>query len=101
MRLALKPRAGFYTLWEAPDRAFGRVMQSSEDFNIAMIEETGVVGVHFPGCIRYAVCADVAAIDFGPCKMSLGYGVIDGKCITVGGCDAAESTRESKRESTE
>jgi len=65
MRLALKPRAGFYTLWEAPDRAFGRVMQSSEDFNMAMIEETGVVGVHFPGCIRYAVCANVAAMQDG------------------------------------
>ena len=65
MRLALKPRAGFYTLWQAPDRAFGRVMQSSEDFNMAMIEETGVVGVHFPGSIRYAVCADVAAMKGG------------------------------------
>ena len=25
-----------------------------------MIEETGVVGVHFPGYARYAVCGDVA-----------------------------------------
>jgi LL-diaminopimelate aminotransferase len=65
MRLTLKPQAGFYTLWETPDRAFGRPMQSSEDFNMAMIEETGVVGVHFPGSIRYAVCADVAAMEDG------------------------------------
>jgi hypothetical protein len=27
-----------------------------------MIEATGVVGVHFPGYMRYAVCADVAAV---------------------------------------
>ena len=27
-----------------------------------MIEETGVVGVHFPGYIRYAVCADIEAM---------------------------------------
>lgn len=27
-----------------------------------MIEKTGVVGVHFPGYIRYAVCGDVAAM---------------------------------------
>ena len=65
MRLALKPRAGFYTLWEAPASAFGRPMASSEEFNMAMIEETGVVGVHFPGCIRYAVCADVGAMQEG------------------------------------
>ena len=65
MRLALKPRAGFYTLWEAPSKAFGRPLASSEDFNMAMIEETGVVGVHFPGSIRYAVCADVGAMEDG------------------------------------
>jgi hypothetical protein len=27
-----------------------------------MIEATGVVGVHFPGYLRYAVCADIAAL---------------------------------------
>ena len=27
-----------------------------------MIEETGVVGVHFPGYVRYAVCADIEAM---------------------------------------
>ena len=30
-----------------------------------MIDKAGVVGVHFPGCIRYAVCADVVAIEIG------------------------------------
>ena len=24
-----------------------------------------MVGVHFPGCVRYAVCADVAAMEEG------------------------------------
>jgi hypothetical protein len=27
-----------------------------------MIEQTGVVGVHFPGYVRYAVCADIDAM---------------------------------------
>ena len=27
-----------------------------------MIEETGLVGVHFPGYLRYAVCADIGAM---------------------------------------
>ena len=62
MRLAITPKAGFYTLWEAPARAFGKPVESAEAFNFMMIEETGVVGVHFPGYLRYAVCADVAAI---------------------------------------
>ncbi len=30
-----------------------------------MIEETGVVGVHFPGYVRYAVCGDVEAMSEG------------------------------------
>ncbi|MCB1739490.1 MAG: aminotransferase class I/II-fold pyridoxal phosphate-dependent enzyme [Gammaproteobacteria bacterium] len=61
MRLALRPRAGFFTLWLAPDRAFGEPMTDSAQFNFQMIERTGVVGVHFPGYLRYAVCADVEA----------------------------------------
>lgn len=43
-------------------RAFGRRIESAADFNFAMIEQTGVVGVHFGAYLRYAVCADVAAI---------------------------------------
>ena len=62
MRLALEPAAGFFTLWLAPSRAFGKRVESAEHFNFMMIEETGVVGVHFPGYVRYAVCADVEAM---------------------------------------
>jgi aspartate/methionine/tyrosine aminotransferase len=65
MRLASQPLAGFYTLWDAPTRAFGQKMESAEDFNFAMIDNAGVVGVHFPGCIRYAVCADVKEMEKG------------------------------------
>ncbi|MCY4531788.1 MAG: aminotransferase class I/II-fold pyridoxal phosphate-dependent enzyme [Gammaproteobacteria bacterium] len=62
MQLALKPQAGFFTLWLTPSRAFGRRVDSAEHFNMMMIEETGVVGVHFPGYLRYAVCADIEAM---------------------------------------
>lgn len=62
MRLAIAPRAGFYTLWETPTRAFGRPIESAEDFNLAMIDETGVVGVNFAAWLRYAVCADIEAM---------------------------------------
>ena len=62
MQLALKPEAGFFTLWLTPSRAFGRRVDSAEQFNMMMIEETGVVGVHFPGYVRYAVCADIEAM---------------------------------------
>jgi aspartate/methionine/tyrosine aminotransferase len=62
MRLALEPAAGFFTLWTIPTRAFGKRVESAEHFNFMMIDETGVVGVHFPGYVRYAVCADVEAM---------------------------------------
>ena len=62
MRLALAPAAGFFTLWRAPAKAFGRRVESAEHFNFMMIEETGVVGVHFPGYVRYAVCGDIEAM---------------------------------------
>ncbi|MFQ6028734.1 MAG: aminotransferase class I/II-fold pyridoxal phosphate-dependent enzyme, partial [Dehalococcoidia bacterium] len=62
MKLALEPAAGFFTLWLVPDRAFGRPVESAEHFNFMMIEETGLVGVHFPGYLRYAVCADISAM---------------------------------------
>lgn len=57
MQLATEPRAGFFTLWRVPKRAFGRPIQDAKDFNFAMIKNTGVVGVHFHPYIRYAVCA--------------------------------------------
>lgn len=60
MRLALAPKSGFFTLWETPARAFGRAIASAEEFNFAMIDEVGVVGVHFEPYVRYAVCADIA-----------------------------------------
>ena len=62
MRLAIEPRAGFYTLWETPRRAFGRPIEGAEAFNLAMIDEVGVVGVNFADWLRYAVCADVEAM---------------------------------------
>lgn len=78
MRLALEPRAGFYTLWETPRRAFGVPVRSAEAFNFAMIENTGVVGVHFGDYLRYAVCADVEAmaadLDRAFRQAEVGYG---------------------------
>lgn len=62
MRLAVNPGAGFFTLWLAPKRAFGRKIARAEEFNFLMIEETGVVGVHFHPYIRYAVTGDVEAM---------------------------------------
>ena len=62
MRLAIEPRAGFFTLWDTPTRAFGETIGSGEQFNFAMIDHTGVVGVHFGNAMRYAVCADVEAM---------------------------------------
>ena len=62
MRSALKPAAGFFSLWEAPTEAFGERIESAEDFNFKMIDEVGVAGVHFPGFLRYAVCADITAM---------------------------------------
>jgi len=59
MRPASQPGAGFYTLWETPSEAFGERVGSAEQFNFMMIENTGVVGVHFGDFLRYAVCADV------------------------------------------
>ena len=55
MRLALEP-AGFYPMADT-HCAFGRRVESAAHFNFMMIEATGVVGVHFPGYMRYAVCA--------------------------------------------
>ncbi|MEM7254284.1 MAG: aminotransferase class I/II-fold pyridoxal phosphate-dependent enzyme [Pseudomonadota bacterium] len=62
MRPAIEPKAGFYTLWKTPDRAFGEAVHSPAEFNFRMITEVGVVGVHFGEFIRYAVCDDVEAI---------------------------------------
>jgi LL-diaminopimelate aminotransferase len=63
MQLALEPKAGFYTLWKTPSHAFGEPVASAEAFNLTMIDKVGVVGVNFGDFLRYAVCADVAAIE--------------------------------------
>ena len=55
---ALVPEATFFTLWHAPKRVFGQAVDSAVDFNLAMIEgdgKLGLVGVPFGNYIRYAV----------------------------------------------
>ncbi len=37
-------------------------VSSADQFNFMMIENTGVVGVHFGDFLRYVVCADVGAM---------------------------------------
>ncbi|MBC7692897.1 MAG: aminotransferase class I/II-fold pyridoxal phosphate-dependent enzyme [Methylotenera sp.] len=83
LRPACETTAGFFTLWQTPDFAFGinlveesanRKVTKSELFNRLVIERTGVVGVHFQGpalgraapesFIRYAVCTDVLDPEF-------------------------------------
>ncbi|MFC1599089.1 aminotransferase class I/II-fold pyridoxal phosphate-dependent enzyme [Patescibacteria group bacterium] len=59
MRLAVKPGAGFFTLWQLPKKAFGQKIEDAKHFNFLMIEKTGIVGVHFHPYIRYAVVAPV------------------------------------------
>ena len=62
MRLAIEPAAGFFTLWLCPTHAFGQKIKDAREFNFKMIDETGLVGVHFSNYLRYAVCADVEAM---------------------------------------
>ncbi|MGP8079670.1 MAG: pyridoxal phosphate-dependent aminotransferase [Dehalococcoidales bacterium] len=59
MRLAIEPGAGFFTLWQRPDKAFGVEIKDAEHFNYLMIEKTGVVGIHFEPYIRYSVTGDI------------------------------------------
>lgn len=65
MRLAVEPGAGFFTLWQSPNVAFGKPVKDAREFNFRMIQKTGVVGVHFNPYIRYAVCGDVEVM-IGP-----------------------------------
>lgn len=62
MQLAVKPSAGFFTLWKSPKTAFEEPVRDAQHFNFTMIEKTGIVGVHFNPYIRYAVCGDVEAV---------------------------------------
>ncbi len=82
LRQACDTSAGFFTLWKVPTKVFGVVLSEDsrtkdtpahEAFNRLVIEETGIVGVHFEGpgadgkgepLIRYAVCDDVLAAEF-------------------------------------
>jgi hypothetical protein len=59
MRLAVKPKAGFFTLWVAPSQAFEQKIKDAEHFNDLMIKRTGIVGVPFGRYIRYAVTSPV------------------------------------------
>jgi LL-diaminopimelate aminotransferase len=62
MKLAIEPGAGFFTLWQRPDKAFGVTIKDAEHFNYLMIEKTGVVGVHFEPYMRYSVTGDIEAM---------------------------------------
>ncbi|MBI4348447.1 MAG: hypothetical protein HY553_16510, partial [Elusimicrobia bacterium] len=75
LRPACRTEAGFFTLWRAPSRVFGKDPAKSfpdvpahEALNRLIISETGIVGVHFLAppvdgrrepLLRYAVCTDV------------------------------------------
>lgn len=59
MKLAVNPKAGFFTLWLTPTRAFGQTIEDAEQFNNLMIGNTGIVGVPFGRYIRYAVTSPV------------------------------------------
>jgi LL-diaminopimelate aminotransferase len=58
MRLTTEPRAGFFSLWQTPKHVFDKEVKTAKEFNFAMIEgdgKVGVVGVHFPPYMRYSV----------------------------------------------
>jgi len=79
MRLAVEPKAGFFTLWEAPHKAFNQGIEDAEMFNNLMIENTGIVGVPFGKYIRYAVTSPIEevswqeAINKGFTKANISY----------------------------
>lgn len=57
LKLAVEPKAGFFTLWRVPTTAFGLTVKDASHFNELMIMRAGLAGVPFdPGYIRYAVC---------------------------------------------
>lgn len=62
MILAVKPRAGFFTLWKIPKMAFGQKIESAEQFNLMMIKTTGLAGVNFHPYIRYSVTGDIESM---------------------------------------
>ena len=80
LRPACRTEAGFFTLWQAPGRVFGKDPRAAfpglpphEALNRLIIAETGIAGVHFltppvngrqEPLLRYAVCADVLDPEF-------------------------------------
>jgi aspartate/methionine/tyrosine aminotransferase len=82
MKKACLTDAGFFTLWKCPTRVFGKDLKSiaknegislAEAANRTIIQEGGIVGVHFTGqnpdgspdpLLRYAVCTDVLSSKF-------------------------------------
>lgn len=59
MKLVVKPKSTFYTLWQTPKEAFGEEVEDSRDFNFTMIKNTGLIGVHFRPYIRYSIVGDI------------------------------------------
>ncbi|MFA6171782.1 MAG: aminotransferase class I/II-fold pyridoxal phosphate-dependent enzyme [Patescibacteria group bacterium] len=55
MKLAVRPKATFFTTWLAPKTAFGRKIGNAGEFNKLMIENTGIVGIPFEPYLRYTV----------------------------------------------
>lgn len=43
-------------------------------------------------------CQDLAGIDFGDCEMILGWGIIDGACTLISGCDSPVALFASEEE---
>jgi hypothetical protein len=58
-------------------------------------EHNGVGGVGVGACgwqCTNPMCLDLLGDDFGPCDAVLGWGVIEGACVEVSGCEAAPFT---------
>lgn len=59
LRLAVRPKAGFFTLWQVPQKAFGQKIRDGKEFNQLLIEKTGVAGIPFGAFVRYAVTSPI------------------------------------------
>jgi aspartate/methionine/tyrosine aminotransferase len=47
LKRACETDAGFFMLFHAPDTLNGESVKNAEDFNMKMIEQTGIIGVPF------------------------------------------------------
>jgi len=76
MKLAVKPGAGFFSLWLAPAEAFNKEIKNAEEFNNIMIEKTGIIGVPFNlqgiQYIRYSTTLDILALGM-PERIATGF----------------------------